>query len=74
MQYRGVIWTKTIIVDEDAKAFYRAMGDAVDALEETAMTYGWGVADISIYEDDVPPGLVEAYGPDHYSRDNPCLT
>ena len=71
MQY-GVIWTKTIIVEDNAKTFYQAMGDAVDALEDTAMMYGWGVADISIYEDDVPPGLVEACDPDHL--DHPCLT
>lgn len=50
MRYRAVIYSKTIIVEHDARTFHLAVTDAVSALEDAAQLCGWGQA--LIEEDD----------------------
>jgi len=53
---RAVIWSKTIIVDDNLRQFHASVTEAVDALEQAGQQFGWSEAIISNSPDDaVPP-------------------
>ena len=52
-KFRGVIYTKTVIAEDNARTFYTAMSEAIEALEEAGQMYGWAQAQVS-ENDDIP--------------------
>lgn len=64
MKYRGVILTKCIIVEEDAKAFHQSMYGAIESLEAAAQMYGWGA---SVVPESTDEQVVFPVPPDTYS-------
>ena len=39
-RFRGVIYSRTVIVEDNATAFYKVMSEALESLEESGQMYG----------------------------------
>ena len=50
-KYRGVIYSKTVIVEDEARTFHWAMSDAIEGLEGSGQAYGWSESIVAENED-----------------------
>ncbi len=39
--YRVVLFTKTVIAEDDAATFYRTVSEAIEGLEDLGQGFGW---------------------------------
>ena len=50
-KYRGVIYSKTVIVEDNARTYHSAMSDAIEDLEGSGQAYGWSESIVAENED-----------------------
>ena len=62
-KYRAVIYTKTIIVEEDARAFHKIIAEAADEVEEAGQRYGWAQSVIAEEDEEKLPTFTIAFDP-----------
>ena len=53
-QYRAVIYTKIVLVEENQKELFRYVHEALDELEASSSMYGWSDSQIADDENVLP--------------------